>query len=121
MVKRYTTQPTSRQFKVAEEIRHALSEIILRGDALPPLFENIIVTVSEVRISRDLKVATAFLIFPNDTDQVGLLKLFKEVAPQVRKIVTSKIQLRYSPEIRFVIDDSAQKADRIEKLFKKIH
>lgn len=120
MVKRYTIPPSARQLKVAEEIRHAIADIILRGDVLPPFFEGMIITVSEVRISRDLKVATAFLVFPNDAEQNVLLKLFKQLAPQLRKSITSKIQMRYSPEIRFAIDDSVQKADKIEKLFKNL-
>jgi ribosome-binding factor A len=121
MVKRYTKSPTSRQLKVSEEIRHAIAEIIVRGDILPPFFDNIMVTVSEVRTSVDLKIATAFLIFPNNADHKVLLGCFKELAPQIRKTIAGKLRLRYAPEIRFVVDDSVQKADKIEKLFKSLH
>jgi ribosome-binding factor A len=77
------------------------------------------ITVSEVRVSSDLKVATAFLILPDSSDHKGIIKFFNDIAHTIRKLVTAKINLRFSPEIRFAIDDSIQKAAELEALFKK--
>ncbi len=119
MVYRYTTAPTSRQLKVGQAIRQALSEILQRNELSHPFFEKTMITVSEVRVSPDLKVATAFLILPDNSDQKKIVKFFNEIAPTFRKLVTSKINLRFSPEIRFTIDDSIQKAAELEALFRK--
>jgi ribosome-binding factor A len=121
MVLRYSKSPTQRQLKVAEAIRHAISEILIRGDLLPPLFDKYMISVSEVRISSDLKVATAFLILPDEANQKDLLAVFKELGPEFRRVVSSKVNLRFSPEIRFVVDDTVQKAAKIETMFKKLH
>lgn len=120
MVIRYAQAPSARQLQTAQSIRAAIAEILIRGELAHPFFENLMVTVSEVRISRDLKIATAFLIFPTNSDKKKLLKLFNDIAPQIRKLVTIKINMRFSPELRFVIDETADNAKKIDDLLNKI-
>ncbi len=120
MVTRYSQAPSARQLQTARSIRDALAQILMRGELSHPFFEKNIITVSEVRISRDLKNATAFLIFPTNSDKKQLLKFFNDIAPQIRKLVTSKIKMRYSPELRFLLDETADNAKKIDDLLGKI-
>lgn len=119
MVYRYTSPPTSRQLKVGQAIRHALADILLRNELSHPFFEKTMITVSEVRVSSDLKVATAFLILPDESDHKSIIKFFNDISQTFRKLVTAKINMRFSPEIRFTIDDSIQKAAELDALLKK--
>lgn len=118
MVYRYHKPPTQRQLKVGEEIRAVISEIILRGDIFAPGFEKLLVTVSEVRISSDLINATVFLTFTDTVDVKLVIAYFNQMAPQIRKLVSAKIKLRFSPELKFIYDETSKQAAKIEDLFK---
>jgi ribosome-binding factor A len=120
MTYRYTKPPTQRQLRVAESIRHEIANILLRNELNHTFFEKHLISVSEVRISLDLKIATAFMIFPEDLDKKALLKFFKELSPIIRKLISKRMNLRFAPEIRFAIDDSLDKAFKVEKLLSKI-
>lgn len=120
MVLRYAKAPSQRQLRVGEEIRHALAEMLIRNELSHPFFEKIMISVSEVRVGPDLKIATAFLIMPDDIDQKALLQLFKDISPTIRKIISKKVRLRYAPEIRFAADESVKNAAHIERLLKSI-
>jgi ribosome-binding factor A len=120
MVLRYTKPPSVRQLKIAEQIRQSIAEVLIRGELNHPFFDKVLITVSEVRISPDLKMATAFLIFDEKLDVKAIIKLFNDISPRIRKLITSKIDVRFSPQIKFVYDDSAKNAFEIESIFKKI-
>lgn len=120
MVFRYHKPPTQRQLKVGEEIRSVIADIILRGDVFPPGFEKLLVTVSEVRISSNLMNATVFLTFAEEVNAKQMVDYFNEMAPQIRKVVTSKLNLRFSPELRFLFDDTSKRAAKIEELFRQV-
>jgi len=120
MVLRYAKAPTQRQLRVGEEIRHALADMFIRNELSHPFFEKIMISISEVRVGPDLKVATAFLVMPDDIDHKALLKLFKDISPTIRKIVGKKVLLRYTPELRFAADESVKYAARIESLLKSV-
>ena len=120
MVYRYTKAPTQRQLRVSEEIRHALSEVITRNELSDPFFEKVRVTVSQVRISQDLKIATAFLALPDEVDQKAVIKSMNEIAYVIRKLISKKVILRFIPEICFVIDESIQTASEIESILSQI-
>jgi len=119
MVMRYTNAPTQRQLKTAQGIRAALAEVFVRGELSHPFFESLIITVSEVRISADLKNATAFLILPTDAPKKEIMKLLNENVAAFRKIITPKLQMKYSPHLRFVPDDTADNAKKIDDLLHK--
>jgi ribosome-binding factor A len=120
MVYRYHKPPTQRQLKVGEEIRAVISEIILRGDIFAPSFEKLLVTVSEVRISSDLMNATVFLTFTDTVDVKLVMAFFNQMAPQIRKLVSAKVKLRFSPELKFIFDETSKQAAKIEELFKLV-
>lgn len=120
MTLRYHTPPSQRQLRVAENIRHELAKIIIEADLNIPSLETIMISVAEVRISPDLKAATAFMVFPNDQDSKKLLEVFKENAQYVRKLLASRLQMRYAPDIRFASDESISKASKIESLLTEL-
>lgn len=120
MVLRYAKAPTQRQLRVGEEIRHALADMFIRNELNHPFFEKLMISISEVRVGPDLKIATAFLVMPDDIDQKALLKFFKDISPAIRKIISKKVNLRYAPDIRFAADDSVKYAAHIENLLKSV-
>ncbi len=110
--------PSQRQLRVAEEIRHALAGLLMRGELRDPLVAGISVTVSEVRISPDLKNATVFAM-PLAGAHVGdVLKGLNRSAPYLRSQVGHALQLRYAPTLNFVEDKSFDEAHHIEELLR---
>jgi len=80
MVYRYNKPPTQRQLQVAESIKHVISEMFLRNELSHPFFEQNIITVSEARISPDLKLVTVFISAADEIDISKLLKLLNEIS-----------------------------------------
>lgn len=106
--------PSQRQLKVGELLRSALSKLFLRGEI--PAIDGISVTVSEVRISPDLKNATAY-IFPLGGDQSGdIIKKLHNNDGLVRKYISREVELRYTPRIHFKLDNSFEEAEKISNL-----
>lgn len=116
MVYRYNKAPTQRQLRVSESIKHIISEIFVRNDLSLPIFENMFVSVSEVRISPDLKMATAFVSSINKVDENEMIKFLNNVAPEIRHIIGKNLNLRCTPEIRFIYDKSFDDAAKIEAI-----
>lgn len=116
MVYRYNKPPSQRQLKVAEALKRALSDVFTFKRLSHPFFEKIMITVSEVRISGDLKLATAFINFHEDVDKDQLIKLLNEISPYIKKLIADKVTLRFLPQIRFVYDESFDYAQKIDKL-----
>ena len=111
--------PSSRQLKVGEELRHAIAEILIRGELHTPELENYSVTVSEVKISPDLKNALAFIMPLAGTDKEKVAKLLNDAAPHVRHLVSKKVYLRAVPRIKFILDHSFENAERINRILQK--
>lgn len=114
--------PSQRQLRVAEEIRHLIAGILMRGELRDPALATISVTISEVRISPDLKNATAFAI-PLGGAQTGspidvVLAALNRAAPFMRSQIGKSLQLRYAPTINFVEDRSFDEAHHIEELLR---
>ncbi len=110
--------PSQRQLRVGEEIRHALSSIFMRGEANDPDLDGKSITVSEVRISPDLKNATAFVMPLGGADKEKVMEALERSSPYLRKLVTDRIILRFSPRIHFKIDHSFEEAAKIDALLK---
>jgi ribosome-binding factor A len=114
-----TSSPSQRMLRVGEQVRHALSETLQRGDIIDPLIENTVVSVSEVRMSPDLKIATAFVspLGAKDTDAV--IEALNKHAKFVRGRVSGALrQMKYMPEFRFRLDTSFDNFARINDLLK---
>ncbi|MDX1975163.1 MAG: 30S ribosome-binding factor RbfA [Rickettsiales bacterium] len=113
-------QPTgTRPLKVGEAIRHALAEIFMRGDCHSVELLGTSITVSEVRVSPDLKNATAFVMPLAGENKKELLNTLKIASPEIRYLVSKKVDLRYMPKIFFQLDESFDVAHHIDTLLKK--
>jgi ribosome-binding factor A len=108
--------PTQRQLRVAEEIRHVLAGIFLRREFRDPELNEAGITVSEVRVSPDLKHATAFVSRLGRTDVEALLPALQRVAPWLRSQVAHSLPLRYTPELSFQPDHALDYAMKINQL-----
>jgi ribosome-binding factor A len=121
-MKRRTTKtehgPSQRQLRVAEEIRHILARLLMRGDLHDPALAGVSVTVSEVRISPDLKNATAFAMPLSGKGVEEVMKGLNRSAPYLRSQVAQALQLRYAPALKFVEDKSFDEAHHIEELLR---
>jgi len=108
--------PTQRQLRVGEEIRHALAEIFLRTEFHDPALAAAHLTISEVRMSPDLKHALVFITRLGNQDITPLLPALRRVAPFLRAQVAPRLGLRVTPEIKFMADAALEEATRINRL-----
>jgi ribosome-binding factor A len=110
--------PSQRQLRVGEVIRHALSEILQRGDVHDPVFEANVVTVPEVRMAPDLKCATVFVmpLGGKNTDEV--VAAFDRNKSYLRGEVARKVNLRSAPDLRFRVDTSFEEGARIDAMLR---
>ncbi|HLS58369.1 MAG TPA: 30S ribosome-binding factor RbfA [Paracoccaceae bacterium] len=108
--------PSQRQLRVGELIRRTLAEILQRGETGDPELESVSITVSEVRISPDLRHATAYVMPLGGGNAAGVIKALNRNRAVIRRIVTHDVNLRYSPEIGFSVDTSFEQADRTRAL-----
>lgn len=110
--------PSQRQLRVGEEIRHVLAGVMMRGELHDPALDGVSVTISEVRISPDLKNATVFSLPLAGTKVDDVLKGLNRCAPFLRAQVGRAMQLRYAPTLTFVADTSFDEAHRIEEILR---
>jgi len=104
---------SQRPLRVGEAVRHALVEVFARGHIRDPDLADVSLTVSEVRMSPDLRQATAFILPLGGGDGATILKALKRAAPYLRGEVARLVDLRYAPELRFIADNSFDTAGRI--------
>ena len=110
---------TQRQLRVGEMIKQALGMIFAKGEAkLPSLYSNNI-TVTEVRMSPDLKTAKAFVLPLGGENANEVIDNLKEFSYMVRKVLSKKITMKFLPKILFVKDESFDYAEKIENLIKQ--
>jgi ribosome-binding factor A len=110
--------PSQRQLRVGELIRHALSDILLHGDVHDPALEGAVVTIPEVRMSPDLKVATVFLVPLGGKDGEAVVAAFERNRKFLRGDVAHRVNLRYAPDLRFRLDTSFDEGGRIDALLR---
>ncbi len=111
--------PTQRQLRVSEEIRHVLSMLFMRGEFRDPDLADVKITVTEVRISPDLKNATAFVARLGRTDIEALLPALKRVAPYLRTQIAHEMRLRVAPMVSFQPDTTLDYAMHVDALLKQ--
>jgi ribosome-binding factor A len=108
--------PSQRQLRVGEEIRHILADLLLRTEFHDPALAREHITVSEVRMSPDLKHALVFATVLGHKDIAPLLPALKRVAPFLRAQMAPKIGLRVTPELKFVADAALDEATKINQI-----
>ena len=107
---------SQRQLRVGEELRHALARILRDGELRDPVLENASITVTEVRMSPDLRNATAFVMPLAGTNAREVLAGFERSAAFLKGLVAREVQLRNTPNLVFALDDTFDRAERISAL-----
>jgi len=119
MPKRFEARgPSQRQQRVAELVRHAIAEVLQRGDIADDVLASHIVTVPEVRMSPDLKLATAYVMPMGGQDEKPVLAALERHRKLLRAEVARRVNLKFAPELRFRRDETFDEADRIEALLR---
>lgn len=113
-----TKEPSQRQLRVGQEIKKIITSVLERGDLRSQEVRDAIITVTEVRVSPDLKYATAYIMTLNGKNLGLVIEMLNEEAWVFKKQVGAKLQLRYTPDINFRVDDTFTEVDRIEKLLR---
>ena len=109
---------SQRQLRVGELVRHAVADMLTRGDVHDPVIEGHLITVPEVRMTADLRLATIYImpLAGRDTDEV--LAAFDRHRKFLRGEIAHRVNLKFAPDIRFRIDERFAEAERIEKLLR---
>ena len=117
MVRETDNAPFSqRQLRVGELIKQNLGQIFLRDEAKLPRLDTKNITVTEVRMSADLKSARAYVIPLGGKETEKTVSILTEFTPLIRKVLARKIDMKYLPKVSFVSDKSFDYAEKIEKL-----
>jgi ribosome-binding factor A len=109
-------QQSQRQLRVGEALRHVLAELLMRGAVHDPLLAEAHLTVSEVRVSRDLRHAVAYVTELGGDLRHELLEALERAAPYLRGEAARRIHLKYAPTLSFRVDPSFAEAARIDAL-----
>jgi ribosome-binding factor A len=119
-VSRFTSSgPSQRQLRVGEQVRHAVSAILQRGDVRDDLIEATVISVSEVRMSPDLKIATAFVAPLAASDDDAVVEALNRNSKFIRGRATPELrQMKFMPEIRFRLDTSFDNMTKIDELLR---
>tara|TARA_B100001250_G_scaffold54251_1_gene42093 strand:+ start:993 stop:1361 length:369 start_codon:yes stop_codon:yes gene_type:complete len=120
MIRQNENAPFSqRQLRVGELIKQSLSQIFLRDEAKLPALETKNITVTEVRMSPDLKNARAYVIPLGGKDSEETVHVLTKFSYLIRKALSKKIEMKFLPRVSFVSDKSFDYAEKIEKLIQK--
>ena len=110
---------SQRQLRVGELIKQSLGQIFLREEAKVPILETKNITVTEVRMSPDLKNARAYVIPLGGKDSERTVRVLTEFSHQIRKALSKKIDMKFLPKVSFVSDKSFDYAEKIDKLIQE--
>ena len=109
---------SQRQLRVGELVRHAMAEMLTRGDVHDPVLEGHLITIPEVRMSPDLRLATIYVMPLGGRDIDKVLEALERNKRYLRGEIAHHVNLKFSPEIRFRVDERFDEAERIEKLLR---
>lgn len=109
--------PSQRQLRVAELIRRTLSEVLARGEVHDPELNRMSITVGEVRISPDLRIATVYVLPLGGQGQSEAVQAMARNKGELRRALSKTTSLKFTPELRFQIDDTFDQMDETRRLF----
>ena len=112
---------SQRQLRVGEMIKQSLGMIFVRNEVKIPNLETNNITVTEVKMSQDLKIAKAYVLPLGGKDADTIVNILKEFSFLIRKILSKKITMKFLPKILFAKDESFEYAEKIENLIKQIN
>src|SRR5688572_12340101 len=110
--------PTQRALRAGELVRHAVAEIFARGDVHDPVLEGHLITVPEVRMSPDLRMATIYVMPLGGRDIKDVIDALERNKRFLRGEIAHRVNLKFAPELRFRVDERFDEAERIEKLLR---
>jgi ribosome-binding factor A len=109
---------SQRQLRVGELMRHELADMLSRGDIHDPVLEGHMITVPEVRMSPDLRLATIYVMPLGGRDEKEVIEALDRNKKYIRGEISRRVNLKFAPEIRFRRDERFDEAERIEKLLR---
>jgi ribosome-binding factor A len=109
---------SQRQLRVGELVRHAMAEMLTRGDVHDPVIEGHLITVPEVRMSADLRLATIYVMPLGGRDAEEVVTALERHKKFLRAEIAHRINLNFAPDIRFRVDERFAEAERIDKLLR---
>ncbi|HEX2655043.1 MAG TPA: 30S ribosome-binding factor RbfA [Xanthobacteraceae bacterium] len=110
--------PSQRQLRVGELVRHTLAELLSRGDVHDPVIEQHLITIPEVRMSPDLRLATIYIMPLGGRDMAQVIEALERNKRFLRGVIARRVNLKFAPEICFRSDDRFDEAERIDKLLR---
>ena len=120
MIKQSTDRPFSqRQLRVGELVKQNLGELFIRNEAKIPSFNSKLITVTEVRMTPDLKTARVYVIPLGGNDTKETVRILTENSHLVRRALSKRLDIKFLPKLTFVEDNSFEYAEKIEKIIKK--
>src|SRR5215813_885859 len=109
---------SQRQLRVGELVRHALADMLTRGDVHDPVIEGHMITIPEVQVTADLRLATIYVMPLGGHDAEDVVAAFERHKKFLRAEIAHRINLKFAPDIRFRVDDRFAEAERIDKLLR---
>lgn len=109
--------PSQRQLRVGELIRRTLSDVLNRGDIHDRELNALSITVSEVRATPDLKIATAYVLPLGGGHREEAIAALKRNKSELRRALSKEMTLKFAPDLRFVIDETFDRMDETRRLF----
>ena len=113
-----TSGGSQRQLRVGELIRHAMAEMLTRGDVHDPVLESHMITIPEVAVTPDLRLATVYVMPLGGKDSKPVLEALERNKKFLRGEIAHRINLKFAPDLRFRIDERFDEAERIDKLLR---
>ena len=110
---------SQRQLRVGELVKQNLGQLFLRNEAKIPLINTRLITVTEVRMTTDLKTARVYVIPLGGIDTKETVKILTEYAHLVRKALSKRLDIKFLPKLTFVEDNSFEYAEKIERIIKE--
>ena len=110
---------SQRQLRVGELVKQNLGELFIRNEAKLPLINSKLITVTEVRMTPDLKTARVYIIPLGGVDTAETVRILTENSHLVRRALSKRLDIKFLPKLNFVEDNSFEYAEKIEKIIKK--
>ena len=112
------TGPSQRALRVGELIRHALAEMLSRGEVHDPTIESHMITIPEVAMTADLRLATVYVMPLGGRDAKPVIEALERNKKFLRGEIAHRINLKFAPDLRFRFDERFDEAERIEKILR---
>jgi ribosome-binding factor A len=113
--------PSQRQLRVGELIRHALAEMLARGEIHDDVLASHVVTISEVRMTADLRLASIYVMPLGGKDVKPVLAALERAKKSIRAEVARSVNLKFAPDVRFLADESFDEVLRIDQVLRSPH